>query len=169
MIRYALKCADDHGFESWFQSADAFDALNESGMVTCPGCGSAQISKAVMAPRVRPARSQAAPLLPVPGTEVTTQPSPADSAPSAEAKRPDRPLSAPASQTEAKLAQLRKHVEKNSDYVGLGFAAEARKMHDGETPLRSIYGEARLEEAKKLLEDGVPVAPLPFIPVRKTN
>ena len=63
-------------------------------------------------------------------------------------------------------------VEENSDYVGKDFATEARAMHLGETPERSIYGEARLEEAKELIEEGIPVAPLPFMPFmpnRKTN
>ena len=148
MIRYALKCTDDHGFESWFRSADGFDSLKAAGMVTCPICGSGQVEKAVMAPRVRPARSQVAP--PV-------------------AAKPERPLQAPGSEAEVALAKMRKHVEENSDYVGLSFAAEARKMHDGDIPHRAIYGEARNEEARKLLEDGVPVAPLPFFPHRKTN
>ena len=49
------------------------------------------------------------------------------------------------------------------------FADEARKMHDGDAPERAIYGEAKLDDAKKLIEDGVPVAPLPFMPKRKTN
>lgn len=73
------------------------------------------------------------------------------------------------SDAEAALAKLRKDVEDNSDDVGLGFAQEARKMHDGEVPERAIYGTAKLEDAKKLIEDGVPVAPLPFMPKRKTN
>ena len=67
------------------------------------------------------------------------------------------------------LAELKRHVEANSEYVGLEFAREARAMHEGETPERSIYGEARADEAKKLLEDGIPVAPLPFRPGRKSN
>lgn len=73
------------------------------------------------------------------------------------------------SEAEAALAHLRKEVEENSEYVGLKFADEARKMHDGESPERAIYGEAKLDDAKKLIEDGVPVAPLPFLPKRKTN
>lgn len=64
---------------------------------------------------------------------------------------------------------MRKQVEENSDYVGLNFAAEARQMHDGTLPPRAIYGEAKPEEARQLIEDGVPVAPLPFMPKRKTN
>ena len=67
------------------------------------------------------------------------------------------------------LAELRRKVEENSDYVGKDFAREARKIHLGDAPERAIYGEAKPDEAKALIEDGVPVAPLPFIPSRKTN
>ena len=52
MIRYSLRCAGAHDFESWFQSATAYDALAGRGMVTCPECGSAEVEKALMAPRV---------------------------------------------------------------------------------------------------------------------
>ena len=70
---------------------------------------------------------------------------------------------------EKRLAKLKNEIEKNSDYVGLNFATEARAMHDGEQPARSIYGEAKPEEAKALIEDGIRVAPLPFMPKRQTN
>ncbi|MCF1709025.1 DUF1178 family protein [Tabrizicola sp. J26] len=80
-----------------------------------------------------------------------------------------RDLGAPTTEIEQALAALRRQVEENSEYVGLNFASEARKMHEGELPSRSIYGEAKPEDAKQLIEDGVPVAPLPFMPRRKTN
>ncbi len=67
------------------------------------------------------------------------------------------------------MAALRAKIEASSEYVGLNFAAEARAIHDGDAPERAIYGEAKPDEAKRLIEDGIPVAPLPFIPVRKTN
>jgi hypothetical protein len=51
----------------------------------------------------------------------------------------------------------------------MNFAAEARRIHDGDAPERAIFGEAKPDEARRLIEDGVPVAPLPFMPVRKTN
>lgn len=137
MIRYALECDRDHAFESWFQSAEAFDKLQAAGRVTCPDCGSAKVAKALMAPPVK------------------------------SSKRAD--LMAQQSEREKALAEMRRHVEENSEYVGLSFAAEARKIHEGEAPERSIYGEARIDEAKQLLEDGVPVAPLPFRPTRKAN
>lgn len=147
MIRYALKCAKAHEFESWFQSAAAYDALRSAGHVACPVCGDAQVEKLLMAPAVRPARK-------------------ADAAAAPQAK-PD--LSAPETELQEAMANLRRQVEENSEYVGVNFVSEARKMHFGTAPERSIYGEAKLDDAKKLLEEGIPVAPLPFLPKRKAN
>lgn len=78
-------------------------------------------------------------------------------------------LTTPRNIAEQALSALRAKVESESEYVGLNFAAEARAMHAGDAPERAIYGEARFEEARSLLEDGVPVAPLPFTPTRKAN
>jgi hypothetical protein len=78
-------------------------------------------------------------------------------------------LSKPQSKAEVALAEMRKQVEDNSDYVGGNFVKEARDMHLGDAPARSIYGTAGLEEAKALIEDGVPVMPLPFIPKVRAN
>lgn len=89
-------------------------------------------------------------------------------APAVPAERQPK-LSEPASEAEAAVEKLRRHVEENSDYVGPKFADQARAMHDGSIPNRAIHGEARPEEARKLLEDGVPVMPLPFIPRQKAN
>ncbi len=151
MIRYALKCSADHSFESWFANADAFDSLKSGGMVACPECGVTDVSKSLMSPGVQPARAKAA----------ATPPAAPASA--------ELPVPAEPAQVDPRLVAMRKHVEANSEYVGMKFATEARKMHEGEAPHRAIYGEAKLEEAKKLLEDGIPVAPLPFTPTRKTN
>jgi hypothetical protein len=85
------------------------------------------------------------------------------------AKRDETSIAKPRSEAEAALAKLRKHVEENADYVGDKFADEARSMYLGATPERAIYGEANGAQAKALIEDGIPVAPLPFIPNRKAN
>lgn len=138
MVRYSLTCADGHRFESWFQSAGAFDSLATRGLLTCAECGSAKVEKALMAPAVATSPSQPA-------------------------------LSAPRDQREAALAAIRRHIEESSDYVGLSFAAEARRIHTGEAPERNIWGEAKPEEARALLDDGIPVAPLPFLPKRQAN
>lgn len=148
MIRYALSCDQDHAFESWFQSANAFDKLQGAGMIACPDCGSARVVKSLMAPQVQPAR------------KAVSGP-PADSGAG--------PLTTPRNPREKALAELRRKVEENSEYVGMSFAAEARAIHDGEAPGRSIWGEAKPAEAKALIEDGIPVAPLPFMPQRKTQ
>lgn len=67
------------------------------------------------------------------------------------------------------IARLRAHVEANSDYVGDSFVTEARAMHAGDSPARAIHGEAHLDEARALIEDGIPIAPLPFRPRQKAN
>ena len=80
-----------------------------------------------------------------------------------------RPLDRPGSRLEAAMRELRRQVEQNSDYVGESFATTARAMHEGSIPERSIHGEARPDEARKLIEDGIPVAPLPFRAGRKLS
>ena len=78
-------------------------------------------------------------------------------------------LKMPTSDSEKALIKMRKNVEDSSDYVGPSFADEARKMHDGDAPERAIWGEANFADAKKLIDDGISVVPLPFMPKRKTN
>ena len=90
-------------------------------------------------------------------------------APALAAKSNAAPLSTPRDEAEAALARMRHEIETKSDYVGLSFATEARKMHAGEIAARTIHGEAKPEEARALLQDGVPVMPLPFVPKRQTN
>jgi len=141
MIQYALKCAKGHKFESWFQSANAYDRLVRAGHVACAICGENEVEKDIMTPRVTVLRKGDA---------------------------PQRVLD-PETERAAQLATLRKRVEETSDYVGADFASEARAIHDGDKPNRAIYGEARPDEARSLIEDGVPVAPLPFMSTRKTN
>ena len=141
MIRYDLKCPEGHEFDSWFQSAEAFDALRAAGHLSCAICGSTAVEKRIMAPAVRPARLAG-----------------------------EKPrLKEPKNDVEAALAELRRQIEENSEYVGLNFAAEARRMHEGQIEERAIHGEAKPDEARALLEDGIPVAPLPFVPKRQAN
>jgi hypothetical protein len=132
MIRYALRCSNDHRFESWFGSSDDFDRLKAAGMVTCEVCGGTGVEKDLMAPRV------------------------------AASSDGSTPLSGPASPAEQALAELRRRIEASSEDVGRNFAREARRIHAGEASARPIIGEARVVDARALLEDGIPVAPLPW-------
>ncbi|SFD93057.1 DUF1178 family protein [Roseivivax sediminis] len=150
MIRYTLRCARGHEFDSWFGSAAAYDALAAAGHLGCAVCGSAEVGKSVMAPRLGgDARDAAAP----------------DTGP----QEAQRPLSAAPTPRERALADLRRHIEATSEDVGRNFVHEARAMHLGDAPDRPIRGEATFEEARGLAEDGIPVAPLPFRPDRKSN
>jgi hypothetical protein len=159
MIRYTLKCDQDHSFESWFKNGAAYDVLRAAGHIICPDCGSTQVEKGLMAPKVRPARSAAKP----PAL-------PSDAAPAVQAPSPTVPRPpSPSPEVEAEIAKLRAKVESESEYVGGSFASEARAMHLGDAPERAIYGEAKLEDAKELLDDGISVMPLPFVPKQKMN
>jgi len=138
-----LKCSNNRSFESWFQSAGAFDKLKAAGMVSCVECGSTNVAKCLMAPNVRSGRE----------TQVSL----------AEAKKPAK------DDKQAMLARLKAEIEANSEYVGMNFATEARAIHEGDAPERSIHGEARPRDAKTLIEEGLPVVPLPFVSSRKAN
>ncbi|MDP2739103.1 MAG: DUF1178 family protein [Pseudorhodobacter sp.] len=151
MIRYTLRCDREHSFESWFPSAEGFERLHGAGLLSCAVCGTSKVEKTLMAPAVRPARAAG------------------EAGEAGASAAADGALSTPGTAVEQALLALRQHLEANSDYVGLNFAAEARAMHEGARPERPIHGEARLEEARALLEDGVPVSPLPFLPRRKVN
>ena len=154
MIRYALKCEAGHGFDSWFQSAAAYDSLDRAGHLSCAVCGSSDVSKSLMAPRVTSGEA------PEQQTVPAKTDNPADTVPV---------LSKPQSEVEKALATLRRKVEESSDYVGKNFVKEARDMHEGRSPERSIYGEARLDQARTLIEEGVPLMPLPFKPKRELS
>ncbi|MGY6548578.1 MAG: DUF1178 family protein [Roseinatronobacter sp.] len=160
MIKFALKCSAGHGFESWFQSGAAYEALSARQMLSCPVCGSATVEKALMAPAVSvPARP--------------AQAGPDHAAPDGPALEPAlrerAPLGRMAPDMAARIAALRAEIEARSDYVGPRFVEEARAMYLGEIPDRPIHGEADPVEAKALINEGVPILPLPFIPTRKTN
>lgn len=141
MIRYALKCDHDHGFDAWFGSSSDYDDQAARGFVECPFCGSRTVEKAIMAPSVAGTKRSAAPEM---ATQMQTL--------MMEAAR-----------------EVRAHVEANFDYVGDAFAREARDIHEGRSDKREIYGEATPAEVQKLKDDGVPVAPLPAVPPNKAK
>ena len=134
MIRYTLKCKKGHSFESWFKGSDAFDTLLKAGQVTCAVCGTSKVEKSIMAPSVGGGSPEE-----------------------------DAPLSKPQSPAEAALVQMRQHLRENSDYVGKEFADEARRIHIGESEQRGIWGEATPDDAKALKDEGIPVAPIPWM------
>ena len=153
MIRYSLKCRPQgHEFESWFASAAAYDSLARAKSLSCPHCGSSDVEKSLMTPGV--ALSREAALAP---------------SATAEGAKGAGPLSTPVDSTQEAMAAMQRALVADSDYVGERFVHEARAMHLGDAPQRAIHGEARLDEAKALIEEGVAVIPLPFQTDRKLN
>ena len=129
MIRYTLRCGQDHRFESWFQDSSAYDAQVRRKLVTCPVCNSTEIEKAIMAPRIVGRKGRAKePPAPVPAAPAEA-PAAAESTPLMMAQ--EREL-------RTKLRELRDHIVKNADNVGERFPNEARKMHYGEIEHRPI-------------------------------
>jgi hypothetical protein len=161
MIKYSLVCDKGHEFESWFANSDAFDTQAKRGLVECPHCGSTKVGKAIMAPRVV-RTDRGARVIDVKAQEeqpsgggVTEMPA----APQQVALLDERQQA-----VRAMIHELHRRMVENSTDVGTRFPEEARKMHQGDTPHRSIYGQASLEEAKALVEEGIPVMPVPTLP-----
>lgn len=157
MIVFDLSCRQgDHGFEAWFRSSADFEQQQQQGLLCCPHCGSGEIEKAVMAPRIGRKGNQLPATLP-PRTEQQS------STPVAGADRPPPPaLSAEAKKALLLMAAMQKAALEQSRWVGRDFAESARAMHYGEQELEPIHGEASAEEAEELIDEGVAVAPLLF-------
>jgi hypothetical protein len=160
MIRYALICDNEHDFEGWFKDSASFDEQVKAKVVTCPSCGSTKVSKALMAPAVRSSKKKAALPAPTGTAEMAETTDSAEAVPMATADPNHAELV-------ATLRKLKQHVVENSEYVGERFTEEARKIHYEEADARSIYGEASLEDAKALLDEGVDLHPLPVLPEDK--
>ncbi len=172
MILYNLKCRKGHVFETWFRDSAAYDLQAEAGVIECPVCGSTEVEKAIMAPRVARSagRNRAV-------TQVQEEPAAKPALAATPEATPVAPVAvaggagtkavretAQSAKVRRVLQELRRHVEDNFDYVGPAFAEEARKIHYGETEERQIYGETSQEEAEELEEEGVSVRRIPWLP-----
>lgn len=128
MIVFDLQCrVGGEVFEAWFSSGADFDEQSRRGLVQCPTCGSSEVEKAPMAPRVSRARAEE-------GVKAAA----------------------------AHLAALQSRMLENSNWVGDEFPEQARAMYLGEIEPRTVHGQASPDEAKSLIEEGVPVLPLPL-------
>ncbi|MBK5959225.1 hypothetical protein CCR97_13555 [Rhodoplanes elegans] len=194
MIRYTLACRDGHAFESWFRNSADYDEQAARGLVACPVCGSPEVEKALMTPRLgrsaklspeRMASVAAAAVAEIAG-EVAKEAPAAAAAPAGSATSPvpagtgvpDAAIDAKApvalmppqlmSPQEValrrKLKELRDHLVQNAEHVGERFPDEARRMHYGEIEHRSIYGEASADDVKAMLDEGIEFHALPVLP-----
>jgi hypothetical protein len=135
VIVFDLKClGGGHVFEGWFGSSADYESQRERGLIQCPLCGTVKVEKAAMAARLNAKRNK---------DEASADPGAVKA-------------------MMAKLASMQKKMLEGSDYVGERFADEARAIHLGEVDARAIHGKASRAESDSLIEDGVPVSPLPF-------
>ena len=139
MIKYNLKCENNHNFDAWFSDSSNFEEQNKKNLIFCPKCNSTKIEKNIMAPNIGSKKQSYTNAL---KTEKNY---------------------------EKIIKNVRKHVEKNFEYVGDKFADEARAMHYGEKEEREIYGETSVEEAVDLIEEGVNVSPIPGVDPKLKN
>lgn len=134
-----LQCSQQHRFEGWFASEQDFLDQGQRGLLTCPVCNDAAISKMLSAPRLNLGSSH--------GDTPTKQ-----------------EIGATASQAQtlqaAWMAVARRIIAETDD-VGDRFAEEARKIHYGETQERGIRGQATRSETESLIDEGIAVLPLP--------
>lgn len=152
MIRYDLVCEKDHRFDGWFPSGAEFDTQAKRGLVACPSCNSIRVTKAIMAPAIARAK-------PMRGEVEAAPPSPSPEPMPKSALLGDRER-----ELRAKLRELRTQMLASSEDVGAQFPDEARRIHAGETEHRTIRGEATPEETRALIEEGVPILPIPSLP-----
>lgn len=143
MIVFDLKCGTGHVFEAWFGSSADYESQRERALIACPMCGDSAIDKAVMAPNVAAKGNRR----------------------SDGAGKPDP------KQLIAAIAEAQAKMLEGSQWVGVAFADKARAMYLGEEAHAPIHGQATAEETKALIEEGVPVAPLPLpvVPPEQRN
>ena len=154
MIIFDLKCAPGgHVFEAWFGSSGDYEQQQARGLVSCPLCGSDDVGKAVMAPSVGAKGNRSRSPAPEPGREESE----AKAAPELYSGDPESVKTMLAA-----VAAVQRKLLEGSESVGDRFAEEARAIHLGEKEKRAIHGKASRAEAESLIEDGIPVAPLPF-------
>ena len=161
MISFNLICDHGHGFEGWFNSSADYDDQQARGLVTCPYCDSANIAKGLMTPNVA-AKSNTKPEKS--GQNLTTMARSPASMPQDMTAQITPEMAKAAAEAMAAMRQWQKTIEKECDNVGDAFAEEARKIHYGESDPRGIYGHTTDQEAEDLIEEGIAIAKMPWLP-----
>ena len=136
MIKYNLKCHDNHEFESWFFDSDEFDKLNKKGLLECIYCSSKKINKSIMAPMVSYSKNK---------------------------NKKYEDINEDFKNEKNKLLKLRKYIEKNFDYVGKDFSRKVREVYYDKKSNKAIYGTATSQERKELAEEGIDLLSIPWV------
>ena len=136
MIKYNLKCKNEHEFESWFSDSNEFNKLNKKKLLECIYCSSNKIEKSIMSPMVSGTKQQ-----------------------EDKANLFDQKLL----NQKNELIKLREHIEKNFEFVGDKFSEKVRDVYYDKETKKSIYGSTTPEEKKELEEEGIELLSVPWI------
>ncbi len=137
MIKYNLKCKNDHEFESWFSSSDEFDKLRKKNLLDCIYCSSKKIEKSIMAPSISGSLNKKQELIETNNKNFEDK--------------------------KNVLLQLRRYIENNFDYVGKDFSKRVREIYYDKKSNKAIYGTATSEEKEELSEEGIDLISIPWI------
>ena len=136
MIKYNLKCHNDHEFESWFSNSTEFEKLNKKGFLECIFCSSKKIDKSIMAPSILNSK---------------------------EKDNQIKIINRDFKDEKNKLLKLRKYIEKNFDYVGKDFCKKVREVYYDKKSKKAIYGTTTAEERDELAEEGIDLLSIPWV------
>ncbi len=136
MIKYNLKCSNNHEFESWFSDSSEFDKLNKKNLLACIYCSSNKISKSIMSPMVTVSKKNIKKFSEIEKT----------------LKR-----------EKTKLIEIRKYIENNFEYVGTDFSKKVREIYYDDKSKKTIYGTTTSEERKELLDEGIDLLTIPWV------
>jgi hypothetical protein len=174
MIKYQLICDLSHEFEGWFQNSASFDAQNQAELITCPVCGSANVRRALMTPNLASPKRRRRPSADnisstnASITDINGKPSSSsnqtNSLGSSDVASGASPSVTEIGEAMAQLRQLQRKIKAEYRDVGTEFAAEARKIHYGESAPENIYGQSSDEEREALLDEGIDVVAMPWVP-----
>ena len=136
MIKYNLKCQNNHEFESWFSNSKEYEKLNKKRLLECIFCSSKKINKSMMAPTIL------------------------------NSKKKDNQIEIINKDFKDKkneLLNLRKYIEKNFDYVGKDFGKKVREVYYDKKNKKAIYGTTTPEEREELADEGIDLLSIPWV------
>ena len=136
MIKYNLKCENDHEFESWFSNSSEYDKLKKKEMLECIYCSSKKISKSIMAPMISGIKNE---------------------------KKEYEKYNNYLKEEKKRLAEIRKYIEKNFENVGANFSKRVREVYYDKKNNKAIYGTATFKEREELAEEGIDLLSIPWV------
>ncbi len=142
---FDLCCGNGHAFEGWFSSDTDYHAQLHGGLLVCPLCADHGVVRMPSAPRLNLGSVEASEK-----SEPTQQ------------KGMQASLMPSAQQLQQALMKMAREISATAEDVGERFAEEARRIHYQEAPERGIRGVTSTQEAQALVDEGIPVVPMPF-------